>query len=232
MIILKRGAILFITIMLIVTFLVFTLRGRENADAVATNGIVIDAGHGTPDGGAVGDKSGVLEKDINLAIAKLLAEKLTEQGEETVLTRSADEGLFGEKERTIREKKIADMKARVSIVNQEGNSLLVSIHMNHFKDASCAGPQIFYAAKTPGSQELAETIRQAFIEKIGEHCTREIKPVTDSLYLLRHVNVPSVLVECGFLSNPKEEALLQTPEYQAQIAEAICAGIIQFQSNR
>ncbi len=229
LVILKRGGILFLALLVIISFLVFSLRKPEAVQTaqVAENVILIDAGHGTPDGGAVGAKSGVLEKDLNLAISSKLAEKLRAEGEEVQETRVADEGLYKSDNASIRQKKQEDMKKRVSMANSEGVSMLVSIHMNHFTDAKYSGPQIFYQKGSEEGKRLAEAIRLAILEDIGPHCTREIKPTGD-LYLLRQTKVPAVIVECGFLSNAEEEALLNDEAYRDKMAAAICKGILNF----
>ncbi len=229
LVILKRGGILFIVLLLIVSFLIYTLYAPDADEAAAARAetIVIDAGHGSPDGGAVGTKTGVLEKDLNLAISKKLSQKLTEAGEHVFMTREADDGLYTEKEATLRAKKQADMKKRVALANAEGNLCFVSIHMNHFTDARYSGPQIFYAEGSEDGKRLAEEIRSAILTEIGPHCTREIKPSGD-LYLLRQTKIPAVIVECGFLSNAEEEALLMDENYQDALSTAICHGIQSF----
>ena len=229
LVILKRGGILFIVLLLIVSFLICALYTPDADEAAAAGAevIVIDAGHGAPDGGAVGTKTGVLEKDLNLAISRKLSQKLAEAGERVLMTREEDNGLYTEKEATLRAKKQADMKRRVALANTEGNLCLVSIHMNHFTDAKYSGPQIFYAAGSEDGKRLAEEIRQSILAEIGPHCTREIKP-SDNLYLLRQTKIPAVIVECGFLSNAEEEALLIEEGYQDALAAAICSGIQSF----
>lgn len=229
LIILKRGGILFLALIVIVAFLIYALLPPKAETAATTAGgiIVIDPGHGDPDGGAVGDKTGVLEKDLNLAISGRLAEKLTAEGAEIQLTREDDRGLHTDEDASVRAKKQEDLKARVSIANAHGTACLISIHMNHFSDARYSGPQIFYPSGDEESQKLADAIRLSILETIGPHCTRETKPTND-LYLLREAEVPAVIVECGFLSNAEEEALLLDEAYQDALADAICSGVKSF----
>ncbi|MBE7062189.1 MAG: N-acetylmuramoyl-L-alanine amidase [Clostridia bacterium] len=229
LIILKRGGILFLALLVIVAFLVYSLLPpkAEPASTAAGGIIVIDPGHGAPDGGAVGDVTGILEKDLNLAISKKLAEKLTAGGEEIQMTREEDRALYTNENASLRAKKQEDMKARVSIANASGTACLISIHMNHFSDARYSGPQIFYPSGSEESQKLADTIRLSILKTIGPHCTRETKPTSD-LYLLRKAEVPAVIVECGFLSNPEEESLLTSEAYQDALASAICSGVKKF----
>ncbi len=229
LVILKRGGILFLVLLCVVSFLIAKLFHPKVKDVQAENVpcIVIDAGHGAPDGGAEGRESGVLEKDLNLQIAKLLSEELTSAGERVLMTREDDRGLYETESASIREKKREDMKKRAALAGAEGNLCLVSIHMNHFSDARYSGPQVFYYTGSEEGQRLAESIRAAFLEEIGPHCTREVKPTSD-LYLLRESEIPAVIVECGFLSNTEEEALLCDAAYQGKLARAICLGIQNF----
>lgn len=231
LIILKRGGILFIVLLLLVILLSYTVRKPDAVPSAANadNRIVIDAGHGAPDGGAVGKNTGALEKDLNLAIAEKVADKLRQNGETVIMTREDDRGLYTDEESSIREKKQKDMKKRVAIANSEGVSLFVSIHMNHFTDSKYSGPQIFYQTGSTEGARLAEEIRLSILNTIGPHCTREAKPTGD-LYLLRQTKVPAVIVECGFLSNDEEEALLLDEGYQDKMAEAICTGIKNYKS--
>lgn len=230
LVIIKRGGILFLAIIVIVTFLVFSLytpRAQETVSTAHGAVIVIDPGHGAPDGGAQGIKTEALEKDLNLSISQKLVEKLQNSGQAAILTREDDKGLYTEESASIREKKREDMKKRVSIANSPDTLFLVSIHMNHFTDPVYSGPQVFYQTGSAEGERLAECIRSAFLETIGPHCTRETKPTGD-LYLLRETRVPAVIVECGFLSNPGEDALLSDAEYQESLAEAIYKGINNF----
>ncbi len=229
LVILKRGALLFFALLLIVSFLIYSLYNPKTKETSAplSGAIVVDAGHGAPDGGAVGAKTGVLEKDLNLAIASKLSEKLKANGQAVRMTREDDQGLYKDETASLREKKRTDMKNRVAIGNTPGTLCFVSIHMNHFTDEKYSGPQVFYAGGSEGGKRLAECIRLSFLSEIGPHCTRESKPSGD-LYLLRETDCPAVIVECGFLSNAEEEALLCTEDYQEALAEAIYKGIQNF----
>jgi len=140
--------------------------------------IVIDAGHGDPDGGAVGI-SGVLEKDLNLKIAKYLQAYLEENGAEVMMTRTGDAGLFDSKSGTVREKKRADLQTRVKLMNESDAELLVSVHMNKFTDGRYSGPQVFYAESTDVSKQLAEVIQAELISQLQPPSERTIKPGKD-----------------------------------------------------
>ena len=180
--------------------------------------VVIDAGHGGGDGGA-SSSTGILESHLNLQIAQRLDDLLHLLGIKTVMIRNADTSIHTHGD-SIAEKKVSDLKERVRIVNETEESILVSIHQNHFSDSRYSGAQVFYAP-TVGSRELAESI-QTSLKSLNPTNNRGAKKA-DGVYLMQHINNTGVLVECGFLSNPKEEALLQTPQYQQNICCAIAS---------
>ena len=185
--------------------------------------VILDAGHGEPDGGAVGI-SGTLEKDINLAIVQKLQETLEGKGIEVVLTRSDDSGLQDESANTIREMKKSDMRKRREIVKDSGADLFLSIHMNSFADSSINGLHIFYDKEHPEIEETAKRIQ----DKIGEVTgapTHAVKTADERLFLMKNPPIPSILIECGFLSNPEEEKKLTDENYQAKIAWAIASSV-------
>ncbi len=223
---LQRTGILLIIMIIIVSFLVAKLYRNMPAMNEKINTVVLDAGHGMPDGGAVGSVKKVLETDINFAVTMFLKELLEEEGIKVILTRDGKNSSAAEGDRPLRERYLSDMKRRVNISNDSNADALISIHMNHYPDPSCQGPQVFYSSFIKGSEELAFSIRQAFIDNIKENCQREIKPVTNELYLLREAKIPAVIVECGFLSNPAEEELLSDENYQKKLAKSIAEGIM------
>ncbi|HIT85180.1 MAG TPA: N-acetylmuramoyl-L-alanine amidase [Candidatus Ornithomonoglobus intestinigallinarum] len=180
--------------------------------------VALDPGHGFPDGGAVG-AAGTLEKDVNLAVVQKLAEILESRGNRVVLTRTGDSGLH-DGTGTIRQKKIADMKKRVEIINSSGAELLISVHMNALNDSSVTGLHIFYNRAHEEIKPLAEKILSSVSDATGAEA-HGAKPAADSLYLMKNTKIPAVLIECGFLSNPDEEKKLNNDEYQSRIAWAI-----------
>lgn len=200
---------------------------HETTSADAHKTIVLDAGHGEPDGGAVG-KSGVPESEINLSIAKLAEEKLKNFGLNVIMTRSDSKGLHKTEDASVKTKKREDLNERVKIANESGADMFLSIHMNYFGERKYSGPQIFYTAKSNEARTISENLMKCMKEKIGEHCTREIKPVEKGIYVLEKISIPAVLVECGFLSNQEEEALLLSKEYQDKMAEAIACGVASY----
>lgn len=193
--------------------------------------IVIDAGHGGEDGGAVG-VNGLVEKDINLAIALALAEDLKANNFDVILVRDGDYSVGDQSLSTVAERKRSDTKRRVSLVEEMGDCLLVSIHQNQFSQSQYSGAQMFYSPNNEESAQLAECIRQSVVSSLQPENTRQNKEAGEEIYLLTHCQVPAVLVECGFLSNPQEADLLGQESYQNDIAAAIYNGIIDFLEQR
>ena len=186
--------------------------------------IVIDAGHGGEDGGAT-SVSGRMESAYNLEIALGLRDLLHLLGYETKMVRTRDESVYTEG-RTLAEKKVSDLKNRVRMVNEEENPILVSIHQNMFPDGQYYGAQVFYGPKGEG-QTLAESLQTAFCQNINPGSNRKIKKA-EGIYLMQHINCTGVLIECGFLSNPQEDALLRTKAYQQKLNCVIAGTLSQF----
>lgn len=194
---------------------------RDVGAPLQTGTVLIDPGHGGFDGGAVAE-DGTTEKHLNLAIAQCLRDMLYICGVSVEMTRQTDIGLESSYADSIREKKSSDMQQRLSMYEEAG--LVISIHQNHFSIPKYSGTQVFYSPNHPDSVTLAETIRQSVIKYIQPQNTRELKQATDGIYLLYHTDTPTVLVECGFLSNPDEREKLKMPAYQQQMAFSILAG--------
>ena len=169
-----------------------------------------------------------LEKDINLAISKKLARYLELADVEVVMTRSEDKGLYSE---TDSRKKSADMKARCSLIDEAKPDLVVSIHQNSYHEEYVSGSQVFYYNGSVKGKKLAEILQRRFDYVLGEKNTRQAK-ANDSYYLLLHVKSPIVIVECGFLSNYEEAALLNTDEYQDRLAWTMHMGIMEYLNRR
>lgn len=199
----------------------------ENAPIEQRQCIVVDAGHGGEDGGAT-SCTGIQESTYNLEIAKQLNDLLNFLGYDTRMIRTADVSVYTKGE-TIAQKKISDLKERVRIVNETENALLLSIHQNTFSDSRSNGAQVFYAG-TKGSEELARNLQFALTSCLNPHSNRMIKK-SNGIYLMDHINKTGVLIECGFLSNPEEEAKLRNPKYQQKISCIIAASVSEFLSN-
>ena len=188
--------------------------------------IVIDAGHGGEDGGAVGI-NGIYEKDINLAIAKRLEHMLHLCGYQTVMTRTEDVLLYDQNSNYQGQKKIQDLQTRKKIAEQYDNSTLISIHMNSFPQEKYSGLQVYYSPNEPTSSDLANTVQSNAKELLLPNNNRQIKRADGSIYLLYRTHCPAILIECGFLSNAEECAKLSDPVYQQQLAMVICQSIIE-----
>ena len=183
--------------------------------------LILDAGHGGEDGGAV-SVTGVPESRVNLEIVQKLRDTLALYGVDPVVLREEDVSLHDPEASTLREKKRSDLKNRVRAVEAVEGGTLLSIHQNSYPGSQYRGAQVFYAP-TRGSQELAERLQTALREELQPDNGRQAKPIPESVYLMNHVSCPAVLVECGFLTNPEEEALLRDGGYQRQLA-AVLAG--------
>lgn len=196
----------------------------ENAPIKRQCRIVIDAGHGGIDGGAT-SCTGRPESFFNLEIALRLQDLLHFLGHETKMIRTEDISVYTKGD-TIAQKKASDLKERVRIVKDTENALLLSIHQNIFPEEKYSGAQVFYA-DTPGSEALAVRLQEAFQKTVNPKSNRKSKPA-DKIYLMEHIPCTGVLIECGFLSNMREEALLRQPGYQKQLCCVIAATLSQY----
>ncbi len=192
--------------------------------------VIVDAGHGLPDGGAVG-VGGTVEQEINLAIAGKLAEVLEAKGIGAIMTRGGQNGLWTEKSNTIREKKVEDMNARLKIMKKSSADLFISIHMNSYKDKNASGLRIFYSPKHKEIKPLAEHIQTRMSEVTGAK-VNVVKAADSTLFLMKNPPIPAILVECGFLSNAAEEKKLSDKDYQARLAWAIADAVEKYYAKR
>lgn len=193
----------------------------ENAPLEGRKCIIIDAGHGGEDGGAT-SCTGILESAMNLEIALRLDDLFHLLGYDTAMIRTTDISVYTQGE-TIAQKKVSDLKQRVKIVNETENALLVSIHQNIFPDSRYSGAQVFYASNSD-SEALAKLLQSAFVETVNPGSSRKSKKA-DGVYLMQNIDCTGVLVECGFLSNPEEEAKLRSAGYQKQLCCVIAATV-------
>lgn len=189
--------------------------------------IVLDAGHGGEDGGAT-SCTGVLESGINLEITLRLKDLFHLLGRETKMIRTSDVSVYT-KGGTIAQKKMSDLKERARIVNTTPRAMLISIHQNIFSDNRYSGAQVFYA-DTQGSEFLAKQLQSTLIASLNKDSKRACKRC-DGVYLMEHITCPGILVECGFLSNPAEEAKLRSMEYQRKLCCVIAATASSFLSD-
>jgi len=183
---------------------------------------VVDAGHGGEDGGAV-SASGVTESELNLEIALRANDLLRFTGQRTVLTRADGDAIHTEGD-TIRARKASDIRNRVALVNGTENAVLVSIHQNSLPSSPVThGAQAFWN-RQEGGEILAAIVQDSLNQAINAGNEKQAKKIPDTIYLMKHVMAPAVLVECGFLSHAEETKLLQEPSYQIKLAAAITAG--------
>ena len=189
--------------------------------------VVIDAGHGGIDTGAT-SCTGVPESRINLEISLRLEDLLRFLGLETVMIRRTDTSVYTEGN-TIASQKISDLKERVRIVNETENSILVSIHQNTFSDSRYGGAQVFYA-NTEGSKDLANTLQSVIANTINPGSNRSCKRA-NGVFLMENIRKTGVLIECGFLTNPAEEAKLRSKDYQQKLCIVIATGLAEYLSN-
>jgi N-acetylmuramoyl-L-alanine amidase len=191
--------------------------------AVASKVIVVDPGHGGIDSGAVG-RNGILEKNINLEIARRLVALFRQAGATALLTRDGDYEL------TDRENKPGfsnrdELQARLDLADQNNANLYLSIHLNSYPSPDCEGAQVFYHPGSVDSHRLASLIQQEMINRLGDHYRWA---QAEDFFVLRNSKRPAVVVEAGFLSHPREGALLTDPAYQDKIAWCVYAGVVQF----
>ena len=196
----------------------------ENVKSIPT--IVIDAGHGGEDGGAVSE-SGVLEKDINISIANDTSALFYLLGFDVTQTRKTDISLDNGED-TIRKRKVSDMKKRLEIFNSSKENTIISIHQNKFSESKYHGTQIFYSPNNPKSKQLADSIKYSVKGLLQPNNERECKKADSGIYLLKNTNNPAVIVECGFISNGEECKNLLDSQYQKQMAFSITAGFLSY----
>ena len=188
--------------------------------------IVIDAGHGVPDEGAQ-SSNGTTEAETNLKIALKLQNLLEQSGCTVILTRSDENGIYDIDKTTLKQKKVSDIRNRVKIGNSSSADIFVSIHLNKIPQSQYDGWQTFYKEGSEDGARLAKTIQENLNKTIQKENNRIAKTI-DKIYIIKHVEIPTTIVECGFLSNPDEEKLLLEDEYQNKLAWGIYNGIIDY----
>lgn len=189
--------------------------------------IILDPGHGGIDGGAIG-VNGLVEKDINLDIALTLRSMLEASGFEVLMTRETDISIHDPSAKTVKEQKTSDLKNRLKMTKENPDAIFVSIHQNQFPQGKYKGAQVFYGRKNEQSKVLAELLQSGMADQLDKSNKRQCKQGGKELYLLYQSEVPAILVECGFVSNPEEAALLSTQEYRNQVAFSIYSGLMRY----
>lgn len=232
-----RSRIVFISFFIIVgvllAFFISCERLEEKSVSVDTgliDTLVIDAGHGGEDGGAI-TKDGIRESRINLEITKKMAGLCDFSGIPYILTRDSEDIDYPEELNTTRKRKIYDQNRRVDLVNELDNAVLISIHQNKFTSGKPRGPQVFYS-DADGSKELAELIQLNMSTVLYPQNRRVAASVSDKIFLMKKVNCTAVLAECGFLSNPTEAAALGDGDYQNKVALCIISAYCKYSDNK
>lgn len=228
------NTIIIVVLIFLLVFPVFFIQHIKNVTDVNSYQfttkptIIIDAGHGGEDGGAV-SVTGTLEKDINLNIAKKLNYFLLSAGYSTKMTRDDDSSVLSD---GTTYSKHNDLQNRVDVFNSSQNNIAVSIHQNKFTQNQYYGTQIFYSPNNERSEYLANNIRNSVVSLLQNKNTRECKKSGSEILILNKSSVPTVLVECGFLSNEAEAKLLDNEDYQNKIAYSIFLGILEFENTK
>ncbi|MBQ9937020.1 MAG: N-acetylmuramoyl-L-alanine amidase [Oscillospiraceae bacterium] len=221
----KSSAIFILTCLLLFALISANLNTNRSL-AVAFNVkipkiVVVDAGHGGFDGGAT-SVYGVLEKDINLKIALKTEKYLKLLGFKVVMTRKDENALAGTKKE--------DMYKRLEILEENRGAVFVSIHQNLYREQKYSGAQMFYGTQNSDSEKLAQIMQDTFKQNLNKNNNRQVKKAYNDLFLFKNAKQPSVLIECGFLSNFSEAKLLNNEEYQNKIAFSICEGLLKYYS--
>lgn len=232
----KTTLIILVCFILLIIFIVSYMFTAliNNFSSVSTNDsaiktIIVDAGHGGEDGGAIGI-DGTVEKNINLDIALKLEKILKLYGYNVIMTRTQDAMTCDENLKSIRQKKVSDIHNRFKIIEENPNALFVSIHQNKFESTSQWGTQVFYSKNNEKSKLLADNIQTSITENIQMKNKRVTKKTGTEIFLLYHSTIPSVLVECGFLSNYDDLNKLKTDIYRKEMAILIADGILKYNS--
>ena len=228
----KKRIILLVSLLIAVVAIgIFQINLKEEtietvALPVSNKVIVIDAGHGNPDGGAV-SANGISEAEINLKIALKLQNLLEQSGATVILTRSDENGIYDTNKTNIKDKKISDIKNRVKIGNSSSSDIFVSIHLNKIPQNQYSGWQTFFKKGCDQGEKLATSIQENLNKTIEKENNR-VPMKFDNVYIVKNIEIPLTIVECGFLSNEEEERKLQEDNYQDKLAWGIYNGIINY----
>ena len=231
-VIVKKSNILLAGLVFLLLITIFSLNFEpDDAKAVTSDDqsvhktVIVDPGHGGEDPGAVSDYSGIKEKDINLSVALKLRDMLQKEGFKVIMTREEDKLEYSSETRNIIQKRKEDLLRRKKIMDESGADIVVSIHLNKFPETQYYGAQTFFPPDSAESQKLAISIQKALREMVDPNNKREALVKKEPIIILKNLKTTTVIVECGFLSNPDEEKKLGTDEYQEKLAQAIKEGI-------
>ena len=227
-----KESIISIILTAVLFFTILTVDKTRNVSSdkmIITNAptIIIDAGHGGEDGGAV-VQNDIVEKDINLAIAQKTNELLSLLGFQTYMVRDSDKLIYDSDSKTQRQKKNSDLRNRLSLMNKFENCIYISIHQNKFDDDKVWGAQTFYSPNDENSPILAEFVQSSIISLIQPNNKRVIKKTGTNVFVIYNATKPAIMVECGFMSNNEELLKLKDNNYQNQMSFSISNGILNY----
>lgn len=230
----KKTFLILIGIVVLLLVLIVTCSKEiivQTTGNTKTYKIVVDAGHGAPDGGAV-SSDGIEEAGLNLEIAEKLRDALEDEGFLVIMTREDENNIADtDKQKSLREMKSSDLTNRVNIANNSGADIMISIHMNKFEGGSSWGWQTFYSKDSDEGKRLATLVQTSIQKSIDDRVNKRVALSIEGIKIVDKTNIPVIIVECGFLSNVEDLKLLQTEEYQNKIAIGIVDGVKEFYSS-
>ncbi len=229
-VLIRRRNFLFVALLLLLSITVFGFGFAVDYSTPVSGEsqiktVIIDAGHGGEDPGAVSDYSGLKEKDVNLDIALMVKDLLERSNYKVILTRDSDKLVYSEGTSNIIQKRKQDLLRRKQLMDEGGADIVVSIHLNKFPQTQYHGAQTFFPPNSPESQKLANDIQNTIRLNVDNANQRVALVKKDQIIILKNLKTPTVIVECGFLSNADEEKLLCQKDYQNKLADAIKLGI-------
>lgn len=222
--------LIILSAMLYLTFMANFSAAEASSMPITQKTVIIDAGHGGDDGGAIGI-DGTVEKDINLDIALKLEKILKFYGFNVIMTRTQDVMTCDDGIDSLRKRKISDIHNRFELMRKNPDAIFISVHQNKFEDSSQHGTQVFYSGNDERSKELAEAIQTSVTLTLQRKNDRVVKKSGSGIYLLYHAKIPAVLVECGFISNSDELKKLKDESYRMKLAILIADGLLKYLSN-
>lgn len=228
----NKKLVVIVSVLIVASFLlnIFTVSKsvkQASADVSDAVTVIVDAGHGGEDGGAIG-KSGSFEKDINLQFSLKVNDYLSLFGINTYMVRTEDRSVGDTSLLTIRERKVSDIRARAALMDLFENSIYLSIHQNEFSQSYVHGTQVFYAPNSEESKQLAEIIQKTVCSLTQPQNTKVPKESGTNIYVLYNATKPACLCECGFVSNPDEEKLLLSEDYQRKFSLALSYSVLNY----
>lgn len=222
--------LIILSAMLYLTFMANFSAAEASSMPITQKTVIVDAGHGGDDGGAIGI-DGTVEKDINLDIALKLEKILKFYGFNVIMTRTQDVMTCDDGLDSLRKRKISDIHNRFELMRKNPDAIFISVHQNKFEDSSQHGTQVFYSGNDERSKELAEAIQASVTLTLQRKNDRVVKKSGSGIYLLYHAKIPAVLVECGFISNSDEVKKLKDESYRMKLAILIADGLLKYLTN-